>query len=106
MDCSAGFAIRRNEKIIQQDSESIENIDGFRNPSKREQGPHVEKYCVYTYPYRGVKKELYTGRKKNIPCFGKDKEWPKVNFLRVSETRNPETRILPYSYKEWPQLNP
>ena len=39
MDFSAGFAIRRNEKIIQQDSESIENIDGFRNPSKRKQGP-------------------------------------------------------------------
>ena len=38
MDFSAGFAIRRNEKIIQQDSESIENIDGFRNPSKRKRG--------------------------------------------------------------------
>ena len=33
-----GFAIRRNEKLVQQDSESIENIDGFRNPSERKQG--------------------------------------------------------------------
>ena len=62
--------------------------------------PSVKKYRVYT-PIGGWKRGIiHRTEKKNIPCFGNDKEWPKVNFLRVSETRNPETHILPY--KEWP----
>ena len=95
MDCSAGFAIRRNEKIIQQDSESIENIDGFRNPSNGNKAL-MSKSIVYIHtPIGGWKRNYTPDGKKIFRVSAKIRNGLRLTFYEFRKRETPKLVFYP-----------